>query len=157
EHVFQELQELNRTLEDRIRERTSELELREVELKAASRHKSDFLANMSHELRTPLNAILGFTQLILDDLYGEVPPALRDPLERMRSNGRHLLNLVNDVLDLSKIEAGQMSLSEAEYSIADVVQTVFVAVEPLASAKRLRLIVDMPQDLPAAKGDERRI
>jgi signal transduction histidine kinase len=157
EHVFRELQELNRTLEDRIHERTIELEAREVELKAASRHKSDFLANMSHELRTPLNAILGFTQLILDDLYGEVPTALRDPLERMRSNGRHLLNLVNDVLDLSKIEAGQMSLSEGDYSLADVVQTVFITVEPLASAKRLKLTVDMPSNFPPAKGDERRI
>ena len=157
EHVFQELQELNRTLEDRIRERTIELEAREIELKAASRHKSDFLANMSHELRTPLNAILGFTQLILDDLYGEIPSALRDPLERMRSNGRHLLNLVNDVLDLSKIEAGQMSLSQADYSLADVLQTVFITVEPLASAKRLKLTVDMPSNLPPAKGDERRI
>jgi signal transduction histidine kinase len=112
---------------------------------------------MSHELRTPLNAILGFTQLILDDLYGEIPSALRDPLERMRSNGRHLLNLVNDVLDLSKIEAGQMSLSQADYSLADVLQTVFITVEPLASAKRLKLTVDMPSNLPPAKGDERRI
>ena len=77
-------------------------------LQDASRHKSQFLANMSHELRTPLNAILGFGELMLDGVYGDVPERMRGPLERMQSNGKHLLGLINDVLDLSKIEAGQL-------------------------------------------------
>ena len=94
------------------------------QLQTASRHKSEFLANTSHELRTPLNAILGYTELVLDDIYGEVPEKIREVLERVQSNGRHLLGLINDVLDLSKIEAGQLSLSVAEYSMKEVVQTV---------------------------------
>src|SRR5512136_2784373 len=91
------------------------------DLETASKHKSQFLANMSHELRTPLNAILGYTELILDNIYGEIPDKARATLERIQSNGRHLLGLINDVLDLSKIEAGQLSLSLADYSIKDVV------------------------------------
>jgi signal transduction histidine kinase len=84
-------------------------------------------------LRTPLNAILGYTELILDSIYGEAPEKMRSVLERVQANGRHLLGLINDVLDLSKIEAGQLTLSLSEYSIAELVQNVYVAVEPLAS------------------------
>jgi signal transduction histidine kinase len=103
----------------------------------ASKHKSQFLANMSHELRTPLNAVLGYTELILDSIYGEVPEKARAVLERLEANGRHLLGLINDVLDLSKIEAGQLTLSLDDYSLSDVVHGVVSAVEPLAAEKRL--------------------
>ena len=87
-----------------------EIQDKSRQLAEASQHKSQFLANMSHELRTPLNAILGYTELILDSIYGEPPEKMRDVLERVQSNGRHLLGLINDVLDLSKIEAGQLTL-----------------------------------------------
>ena len=127
------------------------------QLELASQHKSQFLANMSHELRTPLNAILGYTELILDDIYGEAPTKMRTVLERVQRNGKHLLGLINDVLDLSKIEAGQLTLSLADYSIAEVVQTVLTAVEPLASQKQLVLKSELPPSLPMARGDERRI
>jgi signal transduction histidine kinase len=127
------------------------------ELEVASQHKSQFLANMSHELRTPLNAILGYTELIIDDIYGEVPAKMRGVLERVQSNGRHLLGLINDVLDLSKIEAGQLALTLADYSISDVVQTVLSAVEPLASGKHLALKSELAPNLPRVHGDERRI
>jgi len=135
------------------------LELREKgqQLEIASQHKSQFLANMSHELRTPLNAILGYTELIIDDIYGETPAKMRSVLDRVQRNGKHLLGLINDVLDLSKIEAGQLTLSLNDYSIKDIVHSVFAAVESLATEKRLALKVDLPPDLPAAHGDERRL
>ena len=124
-----------------------EIEDKSHQIEAASKHKSQFLANMSHELRTPLNAILGYTELILDSIYGEAPEKMRSVLERVQANGRHLLGLINDVLDLSKIEAGQLTLSLSEYSIAELVQNVYVAVEPLASQKNLTLTTDVAQGL----------
>jgi signal transduction histidine kinase len=128
-----------------------------TQLAAASRHKSEFLANTSHELRTPLNAILGYTELILDGIYGPVPDKIREVLVRVQSNGRHLLGLINDVLDLSKIEAGQLTLSVAEYSMKHVVYTVVSATEALAVEKNLTLKTTIEESLPPGKGDERRI
>jgi len=112
---------------------------------------------MSHELRTPLNAILGYTELILDNIYGDVPEKIREVLERLEKNGRHLLGLINDVLDLSKIEAGQLTLSLNDYSMGEVVQTVITSVEALAVEKKLELKTRIPQDLSIARGDEQRI
>jgi signal transduction histidine kinase len=112
---------------------------------------------MSHELRTPLNAILGYTELILDNVYGDTPEKMRGVLQRIESNGRHLLGLINDVLDLSKIEAGQLVLALTDYSLKNVVQTVFSAVEPLASEKKLAFKVEVAPDMPTGHGDERRL
>ena len=97
-----------------------EIQDKSRQVEEASKHKSQFLANMSHELRTPLNAILGYTELILDGIYGEAPEKMRTVMERVQTNGKHLLGLINDVLDLSKIEAGQLVLSIHDYSIKDV-------------------------------------
>jgi len=127
------------------------------ELEIASQHKSQFLANMSHELRTPLNAILGYTELIVDEIYGPVPEKIADVLVRVQKSGQHLLGLINDVLDLSKIEAGQLVLSPNEYSMQDAVQGVVSSVESLAAEKRLELRVDVPATLPVGYADERRI
>jgi GAF domain-containing protein len=134
-----------------------EIEAKSHELEVASRHKSQFLANMSHELRTPLNAILGYTELIADGIYGEPPEKMREVLERVQQSGRHLLGLINDILDLSKIEAGQLALGLADYSMEAVVSTVATAVEALASEKKLRLDVALEPDLPMGRGDERRL
>jgi len=134
-----------------------EIEEKSQELALASQHKSQFLANMSHELRTPLNAILGYTELILDNIYGETPEKMRTVLQRLQANGKHLLGLINDVLDLSKIEAGELKLALVDYSVSDVVQTVVTAVEPLVAEKRIELKVELPPDLPAARGDDRRL
>ncbi len=134
-----------------------EIEEKSRELSEASKHKSQFLANMSHELRTPLNAILGYTELILDSIYGEPSEKMRTVLERLQSNGRHLLGLINDVLDLSKIEAGQLTLSLNDYSLSDLVHGVVSAVEPLAAEKRLAFTAEVPPDLPKGRGDERRL
>ena len=134
-----------------------EIEQKSHELQVASQHKSQFLANMSHELRTPLNAILGYTELIVDQIYGEVPDKIRDVLERVQKSGRHLLGLINDVLDLSKIEAGQLVLALSEFTFEEVAQSVATAVGSLAAEKKLHLLVDVPPGLPVGRGDERRI
>jgi signal transduction histidine kinase len=134
-----------------------EIQDKSRQLAEASQHKSQFLANMSHELRTPLNAILGYTELILDKVYGDTPDKMRGVLDRIERNGRHLLGLINDVLDLSKIEAGQLVLALGDYSLKNVVHTVFSAVEPLANEKKLAFKVDVAPDLPPGHGDERRL
>jgi len=134
-----------------------EIERKSHELEIASLHKSQFLANMSHELRTPLNAILGYTELIVDQIYGPVPEKIADVLERVEKSGRHLLGLINDVLDLSKIEAGQLVLSLNDYTFDEVAQSVATAVGSLASEKKLQLLVDVTPGLPVGNGDERRI
>ena len=134
-----------------------EIEQKGRQLAIASQHKSQFLANMSHELRTPLNAILGYTELMHDGLYGEMSPKIMEVLDRVQKNGRHLLGLINDVLDLSKIEAGQLSLGMEEYSLADVIRTVVSATESLAATKNLPLKVSVGEPMPIGRGDERRI
>jgi signal transduction histidine kinase/CHASE3 domain sensor protein len=134
-----------------------EIEQKGRELAEASRHKSEFLANMSHELRTPLNAVLGYAELIQDGIYGEVPQKIHEVLERIQQNGRHLLGLINDVLDLSKIEAGQLTLSPASYSMRELALAVASGTEGLAREKGLALEVDVPADLPPGHGDERRV
>src|SRR5215204_5403166 len=112
---------------------------------------------MSHELRTPLNGIQGYTELIVDGIYGEVPEKIKEVMARIQQSGNRLLGLINAVLDLSKIEAGRITLSLVDYSMQGVVQTVFTAVEPLAAEKHLALRVTVPPDLPVGKGDEQRI
>jgi GAF domain-containing protein len=134
-----------------------EIQDKSRQVEEASKHKSQFLANMSHELRTPLNAILGYTELIIDGIYGEAPEKMRTVMERVQSNGKHLLGLINDVLDLSKIEAGQLVLSIQDYSIKDVVHGVYSAVEPLANSKKLAFKIEVPANLPPARGDDRRL
>ena len=134
-----------------------EIQDKSRQLAEASQHKSQFLANMSHELRTPLNAILGYTELIIDGIYGETPEKAQAVLKRIENNGRHLLGLINDVLDLSKIEAGQLKLSLADYSIKDVVYNVVSAVEPLATKKQLKFKVDVAPEMPIGHGDEQKL
>ena len=134
-----------------------EIQDKSQQLEITSQHKSQFLANMSHELRTPMNAILGYTELIADNIYGEVPEKIRETIERIHNSGRHLLHLINDVLDLSKIEAGQLELSLDEYSMKDLVDSVIASAESLGAAKGLTLRTSIPVDLPIGKGDEQRI
>jgi signal transduction histidine kinase len=134
-----------------------ELQLLNQRLTEASNAKSEFLANMSHELRTPMNAILGFLEMVLDEVYGEVPPQLKEPLTDIQTNGKHLLRLINDVLDLSKIEAGRMELVLAEYSVQDVVETVRTSLQSLALERGLGFVAAADDDIPLAFGDGRRI
>jgi signal transduction histidine kinase len=134
-----------------------EIEDKSRQLEEASQHKSQFLANMSHELRTPLNAILGYTELMADGAYGEPSEKMLGILKRLEANGRHLLGLINDVLDLSKIEAGQLELELSDYSVQDIAQTVRSTLEPLAADKKLAFKVDMAPGLPSGRGDGRRL
>ena len=134
-----------------------EIQDKSRQLEVASQHKSQFLANMSHELRTPLNAILGYTELMADGIYGQLPEKTMGVLKRLESNGRHLLGLINDVLDLSKIEAGQLVLELTDYSLEDIAQTVRSTLEPLAADKKLAFKVDVAPKLPAGHGDGRRL
>ena len=127
------------------------------ELRLASQHKSQFLANMSHELRTPLNAILGYSELLVDGIYGAVPEKAMGVLERVQNNGKHLLALINDVLDLSKIEAGQLVLTLEDYALPDVVQSVVNTAEGLANSKGLKFSANVASGLPTGHGDARRL
>ena len=134
-----------------------EIQDKSRQLEVASQHKSQFLANMSHELRTPLNAILGYTELMADGIYGQLPEKTMGVLKRLENNGRHLLGLINDVLDLSKIEAGQLVLELSDYSLEDIAQTVRSTLEPLAADKKLAFKVEVAPKLPAGHGDGRRL
>jgi signal transduction histidine kinase len=147
----------NVRLFDEVQARTKDLEEKSDQLELASQHKSQFLANMSHELRTPMNAVLGFAEMLADGLYGELPTKAGGALQKIQSNGKHLLGLINDVLDLSKIEAGQLTLSLDDYSIGQVVHSVVASTESLAKSKGLSLSAKVATGLPIARGDERRL
>ena len=134
-----------------------EIQDKSRQLEEASQHKSQFLANMSHELRTPLNAILGYTELMADGAYGEPSEKMLGILKRLEANGKHLLGLINDVLDLSKIEAGQLVLELSDYCVQDIAQTVRSTLEPLAADKKLAFKLELAPELPPGHGDGRRL
>jgi signal transduction histidine kinase len=133
-----------------------EIQDKSRQLEVASQHKSQFLANMSHDLRTPLNAILGYTELMADGAYGEPSEKMLGILKRLEANGKHLLGLINDVLDLSKIEAGQLVLELSDYT-QDIAQTVRSTLEPLAADKKLAFRLELATELPPGRGDGRRL
>ncbi|MBW2031817.1 MAG: hypothetical protein JRJ31_22425, partial [Deltaproteobacteria bacterium] len=153
----QELAKLNEDLERKVLERTKELRRLNKELRTATRHKSEFLANMSHELRTPMNAILGFTELIQDGIYGQIPPKTTEIIEKIQRNGTHLLNLINDVLDLSKIEAGRIDLTMTDFRAATCIENVVSNASSLAARKGVRVNATIPDELPNGYGDEKRV
>jgi len=152
-HMSAELARLDRIQRDAA----DELGRLNTRLEQASRAKSEFLANMSHELRTPLNAILGFSEMMVDGLYGDLTEELKEPLNDVQANGKHLLRLINEVLDLSKIEAGRMELALREYSVAEMVASVRGSLRSLAAEKGLAFETEVPDDLPPARGDSGRL
>jgi signal transduction histidine kinase len=127
------------------------------ELETASRHKSEFLANMSHELRTPLNAIIGFSQVLRDRLFGDVNDKQEEYLDDILSSSNHLLFLINDVLDLSTIEAGQVKLEIAPFSLREALERGVVTVRERAAENHIRLSLELAPDIDLIEGDERRI
>ncbi len=134
-----------------------EVERKGRELAVASEHKSQFFANMSYELRTPLNAVLGFAELLSDGLYGPMPERATEILELIRIDGKHLLGLINDVLDLSKIEAGELTLALEDYSVESIVHSVVASTSSLAGAKGLNVTTALEDPLPLGRGDQRRL
>jgi signal transduction histidine kinase len=112
---------------------------------------------MSHELRTPLNAVIGFSEFLIDEKAGPLNAKQKEYLGDVLNSGRHLLQLINDVLDLSKIEAGQLALELSDYSVQDIAQTVRSTLEPLAADKKLEFKVEVAPRLPSGRGDGRRL
>jgi GAF domain-containing protein len=147
----------NTRLFEEVQARTRELAKTVDDLEIASQHKSQFVANMSHELRTPLAAILGYAELMQEGFYEPQGPKSLDALTRIRSNGKHLLGLINTVLDIAKIESGQFTLNMTEYAIESVVETVRAATESLAQNKKLTLTTSVEKSLPVGLGDEQRL
>ena len=141
---------------------TRHLDFRRLEeqnkaLVEASRLKSEFLANMSHELRTPMNAVINFSSLILEEVYGEISDDLRDAVEEIDRNGENLLNLINDILDLSKIEAGAMKLQIVDCIPEECIENAIASLSHRAEDKGLELVYDVEDDLPVIQADDRRL
>ncbi|MEX2610708.1 MAG: ATP-binding protein [Gemmatimonadota bacterium] len=164
ERLARELQQLNDELEDRIRHATMELEARNrqlewqsFELEKASRLKSEFLANMSHELRTPINVILGYTSLLRERIYGHLTHQQEESLGKVNDTSQHLLELINDILDLSKIEAGKMPLHVEPVTVAEVLQEVSDTIRPMVERKKLRYAFDAPAELPVLRTDRTKV
>jgi PAS domain S-box-containing protein len=144
EQVFEALKHLNTELERRVAAATADLNAQNArlqwqsqEVEKANKLKSDFLASMSHELRTPINALLGYTSLMLDRIYGELTPGQEDGLNRIRASARHLLELISDILDLARIEAGKMPIHLSDVAVREVIGEVGRQIEPMMRKKGL--------------------
>ena len=135
----------------------NELESANRELEAASRHKSEFLANMSHELRTPLNAVIGFSEVLLQRMFGELNAKQDEYLQDIYASGQHLLSLINDILDLSKIEAGRMELELADFDLPTAIENALILVRERAGRRGIALHQAVDLRLGPIRGDERKI
>ncbi|MHC9293242.1 ATP-binding protein [Mycobacterium sp. LTG2003] len=133
-----------------------ELETKTRELEIASQHKSEFLASMSHELRTPLNAVIGFSEVLLDRMFGELNERQDEYLRDIRNSGRHLLELLNEILDLSKVEAGHMVLDPSEFSIAGALEYTLTMIRERAAMHAITVTVEVADDLDTIEADELR-
>jgi len=164
ERLYEALKRLNSELEQRIREATADLaeqnarlQWQSQEVERANKLKSEFLASMSHELRTPINALIGYSALLLDGVLGDVNPKQRDALARGRAAAEHLLALINDILDLAKIEAGKMPLHIEDVSLRGVILEVTQQVEPMVRKKQLEFTIDADSDCPVIRSDRTKI
>ena len=162
--LFEQLKDAYAAVERKVQEATAELanqnELlrrQHIALEQASALKSQFLANMSHEFRTPLNAILGYTHMLLNGVTGTVSEPQRKSLSRIDSNSRHLLALINDILDITRIEAGRMPLNLTTFHIPELVDEVMSELEPIIKRSKLRVRSSMPATLPPIKSDRQKV
>ena len=146
-----------KVMTDKLRERNEEIELKNKQLDEASRMKSEFLANMSHELRTPLNAILGFSEAIKDNMFGDVNEKQEEGLGVIFESGQHLLSLINDILDLSKIEAGKMELDCSSFELNEVIDRSISIIKEKANKHNIHLNLNLDPQLGTISADERKI
>jgi len=164
ERLYQTLKTLNSDLEERIRaatadlaEQNARLQWQSQEVERANRLKSEFLASMSHELRTPINALIGYSALLIDGVLGDINDRQRDALQRGRAAAEHLLALINDILDLAKIEAGKMPLHLEEVELREVVGEVTQQIEPMLRKKQLDFVIDIDGGCPALYTDRTKV
>jgi PAS domain S-box-containing protein len=164
ERLYEALKRFNTELEGRIREATADLaeqnarlQWQSQEVERANRLKSEFLASMSHELRTPINALIGYSALLLDGVLGDVNPKQRDALSRGRAAAEHLLALINDILDLAKIEAGKMPLHPEDVPLREITLEVTQQIEPMVRKKQLDFMIDIAPDCPVIYSDSTKI
>ena len=162
--LYEQLKLASEELEGKVREATGELanqnELlrrQALELEQASAAKSQFLANVSHELRTPLNAILGYAAMTLQGVSGELSAPQRRNLSRIDANARHLLTLINEILDITRIEAGRMPIQIVAFNLLDLVREVTTELEPIVSKSGLQVISKLPSDLPTLRTDRQKV
>jgi PAS domain S-box-containing protein len=162
--LYEQLKQASDELERKIQAATADiaqqnelLRRQAIELEQASALKSQFLANMSHEFRTPLNAMLGYTSMLLQGVAGEVSPPAKRQLGRIESNGRHLLTIINEILDISRIEAGRMPLQLATFKVPDLVNEVKAELEPIIMRSKLSVTVDLPKDLSPISSDRQKV
>jgi len=162
--LFEQLKLAKGELETKVHLATAELAQQNellrrqaLDLEQASALKSRFLANMSHEFRTPLNAILGYTQIVLQGISGPLSAAQKRDLNRIDSNGRHLLDLINEILDITRIEAGRMPLNVVEFSLSELVAEVLAELEPIISRSRLAVAADVSSRLPQLRSDRQKV
>jgi signal transduction histidine kinase/DNA-binding response OmpR family regulator/HAMP domain-containing protein len=162
--AYQQIEQLNVGLEEKVQERTEALQRQQatlqemnLQLEIANRHKSEFLANMSHELRTPLNAIIGFSEVLLEQMFGALNAKQAEYLDDILGSGKYLLSLINDILDLAKIEAGKLDLELGVVALRQLLEGSLVMVKERALAHGIALSLDMSDDLHTIMGDERKI
>ena len=134
----------------------NEIQDKSRQLEVANKHKSEFLANMSHELRTPLNAIIGFSEVLVERMFGEMNPKQEEYLRDIHSSGHHLLSLINDILDLSKVEAGRMELEVSEFHLPSALQNAMTLVRERAQTHGIELKLDVDEKLTEVRADERK-
>ncbi len=149
-----ELQELNDSLEEKVMERTREIQKANKELERSNKLKSQFIATMSHELRTPLNSILGFSDLLLDELFGPLSDKQRRYIQNINNSGNHLLQLINNVLDIAKIESGKMELAYESFDAYQAVMEVESVVKPLINKKKQTLSINKSDDIGIITADK---
>ena len=162
--LYEQLKSASDELQMRVQAATAELATQNellrrqaIELEQASRLKSQFLANMSHEFRTPLNAILGYTHMLLQGVAGEMPPNVKRQLTRIDSNGRHLLTIINEILDITRIEAGKMPMQISEFNLNELVPEVMTELDPVIARSKLVVTPKLSPEPPILLSDRQKV